>query len=238
MSLGGGERVSPFTISIAVTLIIFSVLTSGVLADYNNNSYINEFSGIGFNWEYEESFEESDYANITRPPFLDIHSVFLTDLTPDAEVQWVHNLFGEQWLECKRAGNEWFNGWVFYSLEPERLTEDQIIDNRKEGEVFSRVIYDSGQNLETVIFYYPQFYVNGTGDINLIYDTLEESFENDVITVVAGTNATYRTYDVFALFRIVTSFDSYAGIPFEVNILIKTVFWGLILLLLVKLFVG
>lgn len=232
----GGSRISSFTITVAVILIAFSILTSGVVAVYTG-SFNNKFGGIGFNWDYAESYSESEYGNLTRPSWLDIEEVELTSLNPDARVQWHSDFFNNQFFQVARKGYEWFDSWYFYTITPAQTTEEQIIENRKTGEVFSKFTYDVGQNRETDVFYYPQFWVNGT-DIEFIYGSLEESFDNDVISVVVGSNATYPSYDVFSIFSIVTSFETYEGLPFEVDVLIKTIFWGLLLLLIVKLFVG
>lgn len=237
MSLGG-NRITSFTVTISIILIVFSILTSGVIAVYTSGSFINRYGGIGFDWDYAESYAESGYGNLTRPSYLSIEEIEITDLTPDGRVKWVNDFFNNMYFVVERKGFEWFDSWFYYTIEPLQLTEDEILEYRKEGEIFAKVTHDAGQNRETDVFYYPLFGVNGTGHLNFTYSSLEESFENDVVTIVMGSNATHPTYDVFAIFQIVTSFETYSGIPSEVDILIKTVFWGLLLLLIVKLFVG
>ena len=238
MSLGGGTKISAFTITVAIVLIVFSLLTSGVVAVFTGSSFNNRYGGIGFDWAYAESYAESGYGNITRPAYLSTQTLEITDLTPDGRVQWHSDFLGTEYFRIARKGFEWFDSWAYYNLSPLTVYEEDIIEMRKTGEVFAKFTHDIGQNRQTDVFYYPQFYINGTGDFVLIYTTLEESFDNDVITVVLGSNATHPTFDIFAIFQIVTNFETYQGIPTEVDILIKTIFWGLLLLLIVKLFVG
>lgn len=238
MSLGGGQRIDNTTIQLGVILVVYTLLVGGLLSVFQGDTFVNQYSGVNFEWAYAEQFESTDYANMTKPSFLLANSVVFDSLEPDVKLEWNVLFGGDSQFSMYRKLTDWWNSWIYERQKPDVITLDEILSNVNHNDETSHFVFDNGDKYETHIFFYPLSYVNETTGLTYIYDTLEESFDNDAITVVAGTNATYPSYDVFSVFGVITGFDMYSGTPFEINVLVTTIFWVLVLLIIVKLFVG
>lgn len=240
MSLGGGERIGGFTVFLAITLIIYSLLATGLVSVYASSTWVNRYGGVDFDWKYAESFVSTDYGNITRPlGALFYETLDFTSLNPDRQIRWVGGLLEDDWFKLYHKGTDWWNGWMNYIDKPEHLSESEILANVDHEDESSHFIFNQGDNnYETHVFFYPLSGTTGGTELVYVYDTLEESFDNDEITIVVGTNATLPSYDVFQIFGMVSGFQTYGDMPTELSVLLSTIFWALTLMLLVKLFVG
>lgn len=240
MSLGGGSRISGFTIFVAITLIVYTFLATGLVSVYAQTTWVNQYGGIDFDWKYAESFSDTDYGNLTRPtlPLL-FNDLELNDLSPNRKVAWIGGLLESDWFKVSHKGTDWWNGWFYYIDKPNKLTEDEILANVDYEDESSHFVFNLGDNnYETHVFFYPLSYTSGGSELVYIYDTLEESFDNDAVTIVVGVNATLPSYDVFQIFGMVSGFQTYGDMPPELSYFLSTIFWALCLMLLVKLFVG
>ena len=229
-------RISGFTVMVAVTLIIYTLLASGIHATVYGSVWLDPYAGKFFDWELSEEFAEWEVANLTEPTLYTEHR--FEDLDPDALLGWNNAIFGEDFFKTYRYGVDWWESWIYSSVQPSTLYKDEILENYEADKHYSRFVHQLGDaHYETHVFYYPLFNITA-GEIIFLYDDLQTSFDNGNLTVVMATNNTYPTYDVFSVFAIVSGFSAYEGTPTEISALIGGIWWALLILLIVKLFVG
>ena len=236
MSLGGGSRVSSFTITIAVILVVYTLLASGIHSTVYGTIWLDPYSGKFFDWELSEDFAEWEVTNMTEPAIYTEHR--FEDLDPDGLLAWNNAIFGEDFFKTYRCGVSWWESWIYSSVQPATLYKDEIIENYDPINQYSRFVHHQGDTqYETHVFYYPLFNITDSEPF-FLYEDLQTSFDNGEITVVMATNNTFPTYDVFSIFGIISGFSAYEGTPVEISALIGGVWWCLLILLIVKLFVG
>lgn len=237
MGLLGGSRIDGITIFLVSLLVLYTILVAGITATFEGSDFIDPFGGKNLNFGDIGDYSTSDYENITRP--LILNTVYLRDLDPDGKVEWYANLFDEEdSFNVGRLGIDWWDGWIWYSLEPERILESEIITDFDFAKNYSRYFLDRGSKVETTAFFCPQFYYNeSSGQPTYLYDNIQDSFDNDVITVILASNMSLTGYDAGKVIGIITGFSTYS-IPNEVSVLIAGIFWALVILLIVKLVIG
>ena len=237
MGLLGGSRIDGITIFLTVTLILYTVLCNGVFATFTSSTFVDPYGGKHYNIDLGEQFEFSEVENVTGgiiPP-----NVMFSDLNPDRAVRWSQPFFTENYFSVVCYGKNWWDSWIRNVLNPEKMTEAKLLQIYDSDMNFSKVAYNIGGEFETHAFYCPLFYYNDTSEeVTYIDEDLETSFDNGEITVVLATNQTFvNTYDIGKIFGILTGFSTY-DMPLEVSAIIGGVFWGLLILLVVKLVVG
>jgi len=236
MGILGGSRIDSLTIFLAVTLIMYSILSSAVFATFEGVEFVDPFSGKTFDIDLGEEYEFNDVKNVTVGGILEYTS--FTELNPDRNIAWYRIPFQSGKFQVTCQGKNLWDSWTQFNLKPEELTESQILTVFDNTMNFSKFIYNQGGEFETAVFYCPQFYYNETSEQpTYLYDSLEESFDNDIVTVIMATNATYVNYDIGRIFGVLSGFSTY-GMPYEVSVLLGGIFWVLLLLTLVKLVVG
>lgn len=237
MGLLGGSRIDGITIFLTVTLVLYTVLTTGLFVTFTGIAFIDPYGGKTLNIDLGEEFELSEAHNVTGgliPP-----DIKFTDLTPDRMIRWSYNFLTNDDFDVLCYGKNWWDSWIPTVLNPKEIEEDELLQIYDTNMNFSKVVYNHGGEFETHVFYCPLFYYNETSEeVTYIDENLETSFDNGEITVVMATNQTFTsTYDIGKIFGILTGFSTY-DMPVEVSAIIGGIFWVLLMLLAVKLVVG
>lgn len=230
-------RIDGLTIFLVTFLIIYSILVAGVYSAFTDVEFKNPYSGKTISIGEVGDYEFNDIENITRPLFS--NDAYFEDLEPNGKISWIEDVFGaDSKFMPFRLGIDWWDGWVYYSLEPQEIFEQEIKDDYNELQNYSRYFCDRGGKLETTVFFCPLFYFNETSEtVTYIYEDIEESFDNDEITVIFASNMSYSGFDIGKVLGLLVGFQTY-DLPSEIGVLVSAVFWGLLILLIVKLVVG
>lgn len=242
MGLTGGSRIDNMTVFLAVFLVIYGLLIAGVDATFYGGQFINPNSGISNEFDLGETYLYSAYDNVTPSELFSAYTEFGGSISPKRYLGWTRSIWGGGSFTLKCAGNDWWNGWLKYTLPPPSILEEEVLIRYDETKNHTRIKFDVGGDLETSVFFSPLLYYNETETdpqlkVTLIYTTLEESLDNDEITVIVATNSTYTNYNIGRVFSLLTGF-SVTDIPLEINALVTGVFYAILILLLVKLVVG
>lgn len=236
MGLLGGSRIDGLTIFLVICLILYTILVGGVYATFTSDTFTDPYAGKTINVGEIGDYTYNDIENITRPLFT--NDAYFEDLDPNGKITWWNDVFGDDYFLPFRLGIDWWDGWVFYPLEPERIYEQEIINDFNDEQNYTRYFCDRGGKLETTLFFCPLFYYNETSEeVTYIYDGIEESFENDAITIIMASNMSYTGFDIGKVMGLLTGFSTY-DLPFEVSVIVSGIFWGLLVLTIVKLVIG
>lgn len=225
-------RISSFTATLGLILICYTIIGGNIVGMYEQTGTVNAYGGKILNVDYLDNFVDYDYQNITLNDGIYDH---IYEINPDRALTWFSDWFSENYFHVESKGLEWWS--IYFALEPKQVYESELIANYNYAKNYSRYVFNLGGKLETTMLVYPQFYTDGE-NITFLYDTLEESFEAETVTILLGSNASYPTYDVFNFMGIVTGFVGYGDIPLAINILLGGIWWVMFLLMLIKLFVG
>lgn len=238
MGLLGGSRVDGITVFLVMTLVIYTLLANGVVSTFAKTKFENPYANIVKDFDTGIYFENSDVKNITEPSFVASEAIF-DDLNPSGKLTWESDFLGNDRLKVFRFGYDWWNGWISYPLNPyEGYSSTELIEDYNPNANYTRKVFDFGGDLEVYVFFCPLYYYDEvSGTVNYIYDGLEDSFNNGAITVVMGTNQTYTGSDIDTVLGILNGFDTY-DMPDLIGDIISTIFWAMIILVIVKLVVG
>lgn len=238
MGLLGGSRIDGMTVFLVTILIVYSTLVSGIYATFTDAEFEGRYGNLESDFKLGDTvdFEYNDYKNVT-PSFFAGVGVEFDGLSPSRYGYWWDKVIGEPEVYVRISSINW---WQFGTVlcEPKH-TIQWILDNYDTQLNQTTWILDDLTDWSTWVFIKPQLYYNETsGDVTYLYDTLEESIENDVFTMILGTNATLENnFDIGKAFGLLTGFDI-GDAPPEVGYLISAVFYALAILTSVKLVVG
>ena len=239
MSLGGGTRVSAFTITLAVTLVFYTLIGAGISATFNGTAFINPYGGNDLNIDLVADFVDYDYHNITEPSLFSYTQVIYEDLSPDGAVRWVSEVWGNDYFTVSRKGLNFWDSFIFFTLKPEKALISDLIADYDYNENRSSIVFNWGGKFETHFYIYPMFYTDEIGEPVFLYDNLEDSLNDGNCTVFLGVNATFPEYNVFDIVGVITGFSTLGTeTPNEINIVLSSIWWIMFLLLLVKIFIG
>jgi len=218
-------RVSRFTVFLWCTLVVYTVLSGYVVATLQNSEYTNPYPTetiiAGKTYQYTESFNLTFNSEHVASTF-----------SPDRKISWQDPLFGVNGFYVARK-DTWF-GIVWIPLSGSPVSTDYIIENFDTSTNCTVVIFDSGTQFQTDVYFYPLIGSNNT----FVYYPMNESIANNAVTVVMGVNSTtYTFFDISMLYGVVTGYNSY-GAPTPISVLIGSIWWILFLLALVKLVIG
>lgn len=216
-------RVSSFTIFVWVTLVVYTLISAGLVSVINASSYQNPYNTStlpeGSNYVYSETH------NITYNGGNFVYSSFI----PDRRINWRWALADEFLVQ---RPDEWL-GWFWYTLTGCPTDQNTIIADWSNTTGYSFYKLDAGSPYQTDMFCYPL--LNSTGRI---YDNMTQSVANNIMTVLLGSNLTATTmFDISALTGIATGYSG-QGAPIEIAAIIGGIWWILLLLGLVKLVTG
>ena len=236
MGVFGGQRIDGFTISLIVTLIVYTVLAGGITSSFEGTTFQNPYGSASLKLGLAQNFTYYDVQNMTKPAF-GIFSVVFDGLNPDRVGYWENSIFADDDFDFKSYGIGFWESLIQYSLKPSDIKEEDVLDNYDNTKNYSRYVLNIGGQLQTYVFIHPQFFSNTT-HIIFLYDSLEESFNNNVCSVFIGTNATYPDFTAHDLMSVVVGFTPFSGTPTAISALISAVWWVMFLLLLIKLVIG
>ena len=231
MGLLGGSRVDGITMFIGVTLVVYSILVAGVYATFTEVGYIDPYGGKAVDLNLAQDYEFNDIENVTLGDWTEF-----SGLDPDRRIIWNDSWLGSDWFSVYRYGVNWWDGWLTFRLEPDEIYVSEVLTLYDSDLNYSKVVFDLGSNFETAVFFCPLFHYNETG-VTYIDSSLSDSIDNEVITVVMATNASYASYDIGHIMGALTGFSTY-DMPSELGSLTGGIFWMLLILLVVKLVVG
>lgn len=238
MGLLGGSRIDGMTVFLVVTLIMYSLLVSGVYATFAGGEFENPYSNLDSDFKLGSNvdFKYNDYENVTPSFFAGVGSTF-DDLSPVRYGIWWDKFLGEPEFYVKVSSINW---WQSGSIvcEP-RHTVSWVLENYDYDLNQTFWVVDSLTDWATWVYIKPQlYYNNATGEVTYLYDSLEESIENDVVTMVLSTNATLENqFSIDRVLGLLTGFDYY-DIPVEIGVIVSAVFYAMLVLVSVKLVVG
>lgn len=238
MGLFGGSRIDGMTVFLVVTLIVYTILVAGVYATFTDSEFETQYGDLPSDFRLGEtvSFTYNDYKNVT-PSFFAGIGVEFTELSPSRYGYWWDKWIGEPVVYIRISSINW---WQYGTVkqEPEHTIE-WILDNYDYDLNQTTWIVDKLTDWETWVFIKPQLYYNETsGEVTYLYDSLEESIENDVFTMVLSTNATLEdNFNIGKVFGLLSGLDL-GGLPAEIGYLTSAVFYALLILASVKLVIG
>lgn len=238
MGILGGSRIDGLTVFLLISLILYTVLVSGVLATFTSSTFIDPYGGKSLEIDLGEEYEVNDFGNVSLGGLLQEGTRF-EGLTPDRLCRWYVGFFEDNHFVINSYGKNWWDSWTMFKLEPEKMYENEIEELYDYEKNYTKVIYNQGGEFETHVFFSPLFYYNDTSEeITYLNTTIHESIDNELITVVMATNQTYSNiYDIGKIFGMLTGFSTYS-MPTEISVIVSGIFWGLLILTAVKLVVG
>lgn len=237
MGLLGGSRIDSFTITVAVLLITYSILVAGVVATFTDTIFVDPYGSASADFNLGKDYDVSEVMNITINDFS--YPNKFEDLTPARIVYWHDSfVYGETVLSCNSFGHNIWDGWYSYELEPySGYSETEILELVDNQGIQAELPFGLGSDLETYVYCMPLCYKAVGADPVYIYESLAESIDAGNMTVIVASNATYNNYDIGQAMGVLTGFNT-DYYPFEIGVLIGGIWWGLLILVVVKLVVG
>jgi len=236
MGLLGGSRIDSFTITIGVILIVYTILVAGVVATFTDSDFINPYAGASADFDLGKDFASSEVQNMTLGSMADANK--FETLSPDRLIYWYDSFLADQVIRCYSFGHNIWDGWFNFELEPTYgyfyYEIEELVDD---SGLFAELIFHRGLDLETYVYLYPLAYKETGEDAVYLYDTLLESMDDGNLTVIVATNSTYDNYNIDKAMSVITGFNT-DYFPYEIAVLIGGIWWGLLILVVVKLVVG